>query len=76
MEVRKWLTRIPILPLLITVSFFVGWFVPDYYEWTGSDQSRPSPLVGQTALGMIAGAVFVGEYTHELRRQRVDLLRL
>lgn len=56
---RKYFARFPIFPLLIAVSFLVGWFVPGYYDWTGSDQSRPSPLVGQTALGLIVGGIII-----------------
>ena len=48
-----------IFPLLIAVSFVVGWFVPAFYEWTGTDQSRPSPLIGQTASGLTIGAIVV-----------------
>ncbi len=31
----------------------LGWLIPGFYVWTGSDQSRPSPLIWQFALGMI-----------------------
>ena len=30
---------------LIVVSTVVGWFIPHFYAWTDSDQSRPSPLL-------------------------------
>jgi hypothetical protein len=53
------LARLPIFPLLIAASFLVGWFIPGYYDWTGSDQSRPSPLVAQTALGLLVGAMII-----------------
>lgn len=59
MDITKWLRRLPIFPLLIAVSFSVGWYIPAYYDWTGSDQSRPSPLIGQTALGLIVGGIIV-----------------
>ncbi|MCS7469832.1 hypothetical protein NZK35_24535 [Stieleria sp. ICT_E10.1] len=45
--------RIPFFPLLIAASLVVGWFIPSFYDWTGSDQSRPSPLIGQFAIGML-----------------------
>ncbi len=48
-----------VFPLLIAVSFVVGWFVPGYYDWIGSDQSRSSPLVGQTSLGLIVGGIII-----------------
>jgi hypothetical protein len=56
---QRWIARFPIFPLLIAVSFVVGWLVPRYYDWTGSDQSRTSPLVGQTALGLVIGAIII-----------------
>ncbi|MFO0941218.1 MAG: hypothetical protein U0930_10655 [Pirellulales bacterium] len=30
---------------LIACSAAVGWFIPYFYNWTDSDQSRPSPLL-------------------------------
>lgn len=53
MRVSQVLAKLPIFPLLITLSLLVGWFVPAFYDWTGSDQSRPSPLILPTALGLI-----------------------
>lgn len=47
----KLLTRLPIFPLFIAVSFVVGWNIPAFYAWTDSDQSRPSPLLWQVPLG-------------------------
>ena len=29
----------------ILVSTAIGWFIPHFYTWTDSDQSRPSPLL-------------------------------
>ncbi len=43
---------LPIFPVLIVASLVLGWLIPGFYEWTGSDQSRPSPLIWQFALGM------------------------
>jgi hypothetical protein len=59
MAISKRLTQLPIFPLLIAASFLVGWFIPAFYDWTGSDQSRPSPLIGKTALGLIVGVIVV-----------------
>jgi hypothetical protein len=56
---RRNIASFLIFPLLIAVSFLAGWFIPHYYDWTGSDQSRSSPLVGQTALGLIVGAIMI-----------------
>ena len=36
---------------LIGISVVVGWCMPGFYEWTGSDQSRPSPLLWQVPIG-------------------------
>ena len=56
---RRNIASFLIFPLLIAVSFLVGWFIPRYYDWTDSDQSRSSPLVGQTALGLIVGSIVI-----------------
>lgn len=36
--------------ILILASPIVGWFIPGFYEWTDSDQSRPSPLLWRLPL--------------------------
>lgn len=59
MEISKRFASLPIFLMLIAVSFLFGWFIPAFYDWTGSDQSRPSPLIGQTAWGMTAVALIV-----------------
>ncbi|QDV44701.1 hypothetical protein Enr13x_45690 [Stieleria neptunia] len=53
MAIRNAIQRVPIFPLLIAASLIVGWFIPAFYDWTGSDQSRPSPLIGPFAIGML-----------------------
>ncbi|QDV82301.1 hypothetical protein TBK1r_12280 [Stieleria magnilauensis] len=53
MATRNVRRRLPVFPLLIAASLVVGWFIPSFYDWTGSDQSRPSPLIGQFAIGML-----------------------
>ena len=59
MAIFKLTSRIPIFPLLIAVSLLVGWFIPDFYAWTDSDQSRPSPLLWKVPLwSVIASAAF------------------
>ena len=50
MDISKLTARVPIFPLLIVVSLLVGWFIPGFYAWTDSDQSRPSPLLWQVPL--------------------------
>ncbi|WP_425397907.1 hypothetical protein [Aeoliella sp.] len=49
----------PVYPSLIAISFVIGWFIPGFYDWTGSDQSRASPLVAQTAIGLLVGAILI-----------------
>ncbi len=56
----KRLTKIIIFSMLIAASFTAGWLVPAFYDWTGSDQSRPSPLIGQTALGLMVVGIVLG----------------
>lgn len=58
MDSGRWLARLS-FPLMIAASLLVGWFVPAFYDWTGADQSRPSPLVGRTALALTVGAVLL-----------------
>ena len=53
MEYFKRLTRFSAFLLVIGVSFVVGQLIPAFYDWTGSDQSRPSPLTFQTAAGLL-----------------------
>ncbi len=53
MAIGNAIQRLPFFPLLIAASLVVGWFIPSFYDWTGSDQSRPSPLIGQFAIGML-----------------------
>lgn len=45
--------RLPalIFIIFIVVSLFVGWSIPDFYAWTDSDQSRPSPLLWKVPFG-------------------------
>ena len=53
MEYFKGLARLPVFPLIIGVSLVVGRLIPAFYDWTGSEQSRPSPLIFQTAVGVL-----------------------
>lgn len=38
---------------LIVLSGLFGWFVPEFYDWSGADQSRPSPWLLGVPLGML-----------------------
>lgn len=57
MDIAKRMARFPFLPLMIAASLLIGWFVPDFYDWTGADQSRPSPVVGPIALAIFVGGL-------------------
>ena len=37
----------------------MGWSLPAFYDWTGSDQSSPSPLIGRFYRGLTLGGVLV-----------------
>ncbi|TWT74501.1 hypothetical protein Pla123a_33240 [Posidoniimonas polymericola] len=50
---------VPLYLLLMAFSLLVGCLVPWFYEWTGSEQSRMSPLVGQAAIAMCVLAAVV-----------------
>ena len=49
-----WLTRT--IVLLVVAA---GWLMPEFYDWTGADQSRPAPIVGWIGLGILVADVFV-----------------
>ena len=53
MEIARLASRISTFSLFIAASLLVGWFIPRFYIWTDSDQSRPSPLLWQVPLGSI-----------------------
>lgn len=36
-----------------------GWFIPEFYDWTGADQSRPAPVVPWIAGAMVATDLLV-----------------
>ena len=55
MDEGKLIPKRVVFPLLIVVSFSIGWNIPAFYDWTGSEQNRISPLVWQTGLLLIAG---------------------
>ena len=44
---------------LMAVSLMLGACVPSFYEWTGANQSRPSPWFDYVAIGMLATVVLV-----------------
>jgi len=50
---NKWhcLRTAGVLPVAGIVA---GWFMPEFYDWTGADQSRPAPVVGWIALAIAA----------------------
>jgi hypothetical protein len=58
---------VPIKPLrassiligLILVGGICGWSIPEFYDWTGADQSRPAPLMWQVPLGVSLVGLFL-----------------
>jgi hypothetical protein len=46
--VVRWLAR-----TLVAVAIVAGWFIPEFYDWTGADQSRDAPVVGWIAIGVL-----------------------
>jgi hypothetical protein len=44
--------------LAITV-LVAGWLVPEFYDWTGADQSRPAPVVPWIAAAIVATDLLV-----------------
>jgi len=46
--IERWLAR-----TLAVIAISAGWFVPEFYDWTGADQSRPAPVVSWIALGIL-----------------------
>jgi hypothetical protein len=46
-----------IFPLLIAISLGMGLLIPGYHDWTGSEQSRPSPLLLPTAGCLLLSAI-------------------
>ena len=51
MEIAKLASQITAFSPFIAASLIVGWFIPRFYIWTDSDQSRPSPLLWLVPLG-------------------------
>ncbi|MEM6980091.1 MAG: hypothetical protein AAF539_10545 [Planctomycetota bacterium] len=44
---------------LNATSLILGLSIPAFYEWTGSDQSRPSPLLWQIPMGTVVIALVI-----------------
>jgi hypothetical protein len=44
---------------IILFSLFIGLTIPAYYDWSGADQSRPSPWIPGAALALLAGVGLV-----------------
>ncbi len=46
---------------LIAIAVAWGWWLPEFYDWSGEDQSRAAPVVRWIALGILAlDAVAIG----------------
>ena len=50
---EKWAVEQWLCFVLMGVAIAVGFSVPRFYDWTGADQSRPAPVVGWVAIGII-----------------------
>ena len=62
------------LTILIGVfATLVGYFIPEYYDWTGADQSRAAPIVGVHAalLAAMTAIALGGIYAWD-RRSKID----
>lgn len=57
MTVKCLTVRTVAFVLPIAFSLAVGCLVPGFYQWTDSDQSRPSPLLWQVPAGIAAGSL-------------------
>ncbi len=44
-------------PLIGLMAATLGWIVPEFYDWTGADQSRPAPIVNVIALAMLVSVL-------------------
>ena len=58
-SISKWFSMFPVFPVLAAISLLVGLSIPAFYDWTGSDQSRPSPIVNQTAAGLLVVGILI-----------------
>lgn len=43
--------------LAIVLAILVGLGMPRFYDWTGADQSRPAPIVGYIAIGLLVACL-------------------
>ncbi len=52
--VIRWLAR-----TLALVAISTGWFIPEFYDWTGANQSRSAPVIGWIGLGILIADVLL-----------------
>lgn len=60
---------------LAVLSVLAGLFIPEFYDWSGADQSRSAPVIGWVAIGiMIADVVLIVllAMMHTLREKSSD----
>ncbi len=50
---QKWTVDRWLCFVFMGVAVIAGWLVPEFYDWTGADQSRPAPVIPWVALGII-----------------------
>jgi hypothetical protein len=53
MIARRLFHPVSVFLLFVAVSVLIGASIPQFYDWTGSDQSRPSPWVPITAVAIL-----------------------
>ena len=41
----NWKSKAIFFPMLVVEILVLGLMIPTFYEWSGADQSRPSPYV-------------------------------
>ena len=49
MSRQTWLAKVVYFPGLLLGCFIFGWMIPTFYEWTDSNQGRPTPVLVQAA---------------------------
>ena len=59
MAISNRLAKFPVFWILLVASFLIGRLIPAFYDWSGADQSRPSPIVNQVAIGLLVFAVAI-----------------
>ena len=54
MSRQTWLAKVVYFPGLLLGCFIFGWMIPTFYEWTDSNQGRPTPVLVQAAWSLVS----------------------